>query len=115
MIRFQADADLNFTIVRAALRLQPSLDFQSAVEADLEGLPDLEVLRTASEQSRILVSHDVRTMPHHFAEFVRHRSSPGLILIPQAVPVAAAADGLVVLAGASTEEEWVDRIYWLDF
>jgi len=31
-IRFQADADLNEDIVSGVLRLEPSIDFQTAVE-----------------------------------------------------------------------------------
>jgi len=54
MIRFQADADLNQAILLATVRRFPRLDFQSATDAGLAGLTDLEVLTLASEQGRIL-------------------------------------------------------------
>jgi len=57
MIRFQADADLNQNVLLAAVRRLPSLDFQSATDAGLAGLTDLEVLTLASEQGRVLVTH----------------------------------------------------------
>lgn len=47
-----------------------------------DSTPDAEVLRLAAEAGRVLVSADVKTMLVHFAEFVEHRESPGLILIP---------------------------------
>ncbi|MGH9719570.1 MAG: DUF5615 family PIN-like protein [Bryobacteraceae bacterium] len=68
-IRFLADADLNFTIVKGA-RLRERIDFLSAADAQLEGIDDLEVLRLAASQSRILVSHDMSTMPRHFLRFL---------------------------------------------
>lgn len=70
MIRFQADADLNQGILLATIRRLPVLDFQSATEAGLAGLIDPQVLGLSPGQGRILVTHDMRTMPHHFASFI---------------------------------------------
>ena len=67
--RFLADADLNRTIVSGVLRREPSLDFLTAQAAGLRGMNDSEVLALAAEQQRVLVSHDVGTMPAHFALF----------------------------------------------
>jgi hypothetical protein len=70
-IRFQADADFNQTILLAAIRREPSLDFQTAFAGALAGLTDADVLARSAEARRILVTHDQRTMPRHFAEFVK--------------------------------------------
>lgn len=40
---FQADADLNQIIVKATLRLEPSIDLQTAHAAGLAYLNDLDV------------------------------------------------------------------------
>lgn len=66
-IKFQADADFSYTITKALRRRQPAIDFQSADDAELRGLPDPEVLAFAAKETRILVSHDCNTMPEHFA------------------------------------------------
>jgi hypothetical protein len=66
-IRFLADADLDDAIVRGVRRYEPSIDFKSANDADLQGLSDPEVLEVAAAEGRILVSHDTSTMPVHFA------------------------------------------------
>lgn len=71
MIRFLADADLDEAIVSGYRRREPTMDFRSAHDAKLEGVPDPEVLRIAAEQDRLLVSHDFRTMPHHFGKLPR--------------------------------------------
>jgi hypothetical protein len=53
LIRFQADADLQQRIVRAVLLQEPAIEFASAAESSLIGLPDPEVLDIAAEQGRI--------------------------------------------------------------
>jgi hypothetical protein len=72
-IRFQADADLNQDIIAGILRREPRVDFQTAGQAGLRGLDDVQALALAARDGRALVSHDRKTMPAHFAEF----SSPG--------------------------------------
>ena len=67
-VRFQADADLNEDIVNGVLRRAPEIDFQTARDANLAGVKDLEVLAIAAREKRILVTHDRRTMPQAFAE-----------------------------------------------
>ena len=42
-VRFQADADLNQIILRALIRHEPEVDFQTATKAALTGLTDQEV------------------------------------------------------------------------
>lgn len=109
-IRFQADADLNQIIVKATLRLEPSIDFQTAQAAGLAGLSDAEVLKLAADQGRILVSHDRKTMPAHFSKFILSQSSPGLIIVSQKLPVSQVADDLLLIWSASEPQEWVNRI-----
>ncbi len=111
MIRaFLADADLNRAIVNGLIRRNQQVHFQRAEEIPLEGLPDSEVLLIAAAQGCVLVSHDVSTMPHHFRQFVAHSYSPGLVLIPQALPIRIAIDGLVLISEAYLPEDLAGRI-----
>jgi len=71
IVRFQADANLNQIILLAARRREPTIDFQTAMEAELSGVNDPEVLARAAHEGRILVTHDRKTMPRHSL-----RSSP---------------------------------------
>jgi predicted nuclease of predicted toxin-antitoxin system len=63
-VRFQADADLNHVIVKAMLRREPNIDFQTAHAAGLVGLRDPEVLARAADAGRVLVTHDRKTISH---------------------------------------------------
>lgn len=112
-IRFQADADLNQIIVSAVLRRVPAIDFKTATASGLGGLADQDVLARAARDGRILVTHDVATMPQHFGEFVQAHRSPGLIVVPQHLPVGQAADDLILAWTATKADEWVDRIAFL--
>ena len=109
-VRFQADADLNAEIVAGVLRREPSIDFQTADEANLRQVPDPEVLTLAAQEGRILVTHDRRTMPRHFADFILHHSSPGVVIIAQTVSVRVAIEELLLVWAASESAEWRNLI-----
>jgi predicted nuclease of predicted toxin-antitoxin system len=70
-VRFQADADLKQAIVTGVIRQQPTIDFQSANQAGLEGLQDAEVLALAAQQDRVLVTHDAGRCPLNLASLSR--------------------------------------------
>ena len=112
-VRFQADADLNHIIVQATLRREPSMDFQTAQRAGLAGVPDSKVLALAAHAGRVLVTHDRKTMPTHFAAFIAHTPSSGVIVIPQKLPVHAAVEELLLIWMASKAEEWINRLHLL--
>jgi hypothetical protein len=109
-VRFQADADLNQIILLAVTRREPAIDFQTAMTAGLPGVADPEVLARAAKDGRVLVTHDRKTMPRHFAEFIAHETSSGLLVIPQSLSVAAAVEELILIWSATEAKEWVNRI-----
>ena len=112
-VRFQADADLDQTIVTALLRREPSLDFQTASAAGLTARDDMEVLAIAARDGRILVSHDSRTMPHHFATFLSTQTSAEILIVPQHLTLAAVGEDLLLIWSASRPEECVNRLCYL--
>ncbi len=112
-VRYQADADLDGRILRGLRRIAVEIDFRNASDAGLEGLDDSEVLRTASEAGRILVSQDRRTMPGHFARFLLGARSPGVILLREGTPIATAIEELALIWAASEAQEWLDRLVWI--
>jgi hypothetical protein len=76
----------------------------------LHGVDDNAVLAQAAEESRLVVSHDYRTMPRHFTTFVTTRTSAGVLLVSQALPLAAVVDDLLLIWEASEAEEWINRL-----
>jgi len=111
--RFQADADLNQTIVLATLRREPAIDFRTATAAGLAGLSDREVLTLAATEGRILVTHELKTMPRHFAEHLRNGSSPGVLLVPQHLSIPIAVEEILLIWSVTEAREWTDRLVCL--
>jgi predicted nuclease of predicted toxin-antitoxin system len=107
---FQADADFNEIILKALLRREPSIDFQTATTANFEGVNDIDVLSFATKSNRILVTHDQRTIPHHFAEFIESQISSGVIVIPKWLSSHKVVDDLILIWLATELEEWQNRI-----
>jgi hypothetical protein len=110
-LRFQADNDLDQRIVMATRRLAPAIDFQTASALKLHNVPDPLVLELSAGEGRVLVSHDRRTLPEHFRRFISSKTSPGLIIIPQKLPIGRAAELLHLLWAASEAEEYINTIY----
>jgi len=111
--RFQADEDLNQKIVVGLRRREPGVDFRDAYQGGIIGLVDTEVLRNTATSGRILISHDRRTMPAHFARFLASGSSPGLVVVPQELDIGTAIEDLLLIWSASEAAEWRDSIGYL--
>lgn len=109
-VRFLADANLNQHILSGVLRQVPEIDFKTAHEAHLHGLPDAQVLAIAASEGRILVTQDQRTMPAAFGEFIKTNNSPGVLIIPQKRTTRRAIDSLMLVWMASDAEEYVNSI-----
>ena len=113
-IRYQADADFDKRVVRAVRRRESTIDFQLASEArsglGLEGIPDDQVLAIAAQEKRILITHDRRTMPAHFANFIGMSESPGVLIISQKMPLSVAVEHLITIWAASEAEEYINQI-----
>ena len=112
-LRFQADADLNQLILHAVIRREPALDFQTAAAAGLAGLRDPAVLTLAARDGRVLVTHDQKTMPSHFSAFITTATSPGVLIIPQRLPIAIAVEDVLLIWSTMDAKDWRNTIRFL--
>lgn len=94
-IKFLADANFSRLIVRGVIRAEPAVDFLASPEAALEGVSDSQILAIAAHEQRILVTHDLKSMPAHFGRFLANAVSPGVILIAQSTSTADAIEALI--------------------
>ena len=108
--RLLADADLKRSILTGFLRRNHAISFRRAEEVPLEGLADPLVLAIAATEDRVLVSHDIKTLPSHFRLFIRRRRSPGLILIAQQLAIGTAIEKLLQICGAGEPGDLENRI-----
>ena len=113
-VRFQADEDLEPSMINGLRRRQPLIEFATIHAAGLLGAPDPAVLAFAAQQGRVIVSHDLRTMPGHFADFLASgQQSAGLILVSRRLPIAQVIDNLYLIWNNTTSDFWVDRLVYL--
>src|SRR6185312_2800074 len=102
-VRFLGDENLDNVIVQGLRLRQPQIDILTAVQAGILGLLDPAVLTYASKHDRILLSHDKRTMPRHFAAFLADgHQSPGIMLVSRKVAIGQAIEALLLVWEAST-------------
>jgi hypothetical protein len=112
-IAFQADADLDPDIGRGLRRKEPAIDFRGAAGVIPDGTPDPRVLQVAADAGRVLVTRDVRTMRVHLEDFVAHRDSPGVPLIPSSRSVGAAIEGILIVWLPWMAEDLRNQARWL--
>jgi hypothetical protein len=108
--RLLADCDLNLAIVTGVVRRDAEIDFKRAQDAPLEGLADSAVLSATAQEHRVLVSHAVSTMPGHLREFVRERTSPGVLVIPQELSIGKAIENLLLISEACDPRDLENRV-----
>lgn len=64
----------------------------------------------AATQKRILVSHDRKTMPSEFADFIVSHQSSGVIIVSRKLSIEATIEELPLIWAASSADEWINRI-----
>jgi Domain of unknown function (DUF5615) len=113
--RLLADANFDFRIVHGLRKRVPAIDFVLPHGLIRPRLPDPEVLALAANLGRVLVSHDLATMPDHFSRLLSSRESPGLVLIPNTYPIGSAIFQLELAWTCSAPDEFRNRITWLPY
>ena len=109
--KFLSDEDFNGDILRGLLAREKSLDVVRAQDSGLEETPDPEVLEWASQNHRVVLTHDAGTM----IGFANRRVEAGLemagvVVVQQTLPIGQAIDELQYIALAGTAEDFANRI-----
>jgi Domain of unknown function (DUF5615) len=116
VIRFAADENFNNDILRAAWRVEPTLDIIRVQDTEASGFSDPNLLRWLTKENRILLTHDVNTVPGFAKELLKEGFSlPGIFLVHDSKPVAAVAQDILLVASCSSPEEWVNQLWYLPF
>lgn len=113
-MRFLTDVNFNGHVIRALLRRHPDLDLVRAVDEGLGETPDPELLQWAAEWDRIVVTHDITTMAGYAYDRVEAgEPMPGVIEVPEQMPVGRVLDDLTMLICASLPGEWNGQVIYL--
>src|SRR6185312_12162471 len=115
MLRLLADENLDYDLVRGALRRRPVLDVVRAQDVGLSGVNDPDILAWAAQQSRIVLTHDVKTMTRFGLERITSGfPMAGLFIVHQeGAALSKLIDDLLLLDDCSDTEEWANQITYL--
>lgn len=109
MLKILIDQDFDHDILRGVIRRLPQVDFVTAFETGLSDWDDEQLLLWASQNGRVLITHDRRTMPTHFAALLeKGESLQGVIISPRQLSIKQAIDELEMIIFCSENDEWRD-------
>lgn len=116
MLPLLADEDFNDDLLDAVLGLVPDADILTVQEADLRETPDGAILAWATEEDRIVLSHDASTMTAAAYNRVAARlPMAGLVIVPRHASRNAIIDDLALIAACGEREEFRAQVVFLPF
>ncbi len=111
MLRLLLDENFNHHILRGLKLRVPQLDYMTVQEVGLKGVPDPQVLAWAAENSRMLVTHDLKTIPRYaYQRVVASATMPGVIALSDLLPIGEAIEELATIVECSEPDEWVNQV-----
>jgi hypothetical protein len=114
MLRLLADENLNHDLIRGVLRRMPSLDMVRVEDVGLREVEDASVLEWAAQEGRIILTHDVNTMPAFaFNRIRRNQAMPGMFVVSQPAALATVIADILVIAECSEGSEYNDQVIFL--
>jgi predicted nuclease of predicted toxin-antitoxin system len=112
--KFIVDEDFDNRILRGLLRKRPQLDIVRVQDVGLEGTDDQVILAWAAVEQRILITHDLKTMPRHAAARMgTGKPITGMILVAQSMPIGDTIEDILTIIEASEPDEWQNWIKYL--
>ncbi|SRR6266498_3092845 len=114
MLHLVSDENFNNDIVRGLLRRKPELDIVRVQDMGLRGADDPTILEWASNEGRILLTHDAETMSYFAYERVKsQKPMPGVIEVADDLPIGQVIDDILLLAEYSEVGEWEGQVIYL--
>lgn len=109
-MRWLTDENFNNRIVRIVLKRQPDLDILRVQDANLRGHLDEAVMDWAARTGRLLLTHDLRTVPAIAYNRIKlGQPMPGVFAVPKRLPISLAVEEILLVSQCSKVEEW-DRL-----
>ena len=114
MLALLIDENLSHRILRGLLRSVPHLDYSLIPPAGLKGSADPQVLEFAAAERRVLVTHDLRTIPKHAYERVKAgQPMAGVVAVPDDLPIGRAIEDLTLIVECATQAEVESLVIYL--
>jgi predicted nuclease of predicted toxin-antitoxin system len=114
MLRIASDENFNGNVVAGLLQRSDLIDIIRVQDVGLSGSSDEVVLEWCAANSRVLLTHDLRTVPPLAHERVeRGLQMPGVLHLPQQSFSGPSIDTLLVYILASEPEELDGQVWFV--
>jgi hypothetical protein len=115
MVRLLADENFHGDAVKGLLARRPELDLIRVQDVGLFHTPDPDILAWASENDRVLLTHDKATIPPFANERINNgEGMPGVFVCHQ-MTVREIIEELLIIDTASEHHEWANVVWFLPF
>jgi predicted nuclease of predicted toxin-antitoxin system len=114
-MRLLADENFDNNILRALVRRRRSVDIVRIQDvAGLGGADDPTVLEWAATEGRVLLTHDVNTIPRYAHERTSAgKPMPGVVILAQGAAIGPCVQDLLLLIECSADGEWEGQVLFL--
>lgn len=114
MLQILVDENFDQRILRGLRRQVPDLDYVIVQQRELESSDDPALLAWAAYQQRVLVTHDVNTVPKYAYGRIRAGELvSGVIIVPEDLAIGTAIEEIAVLIECSEVEEMVKQVKYV--
>ena len=114
MLRLAADENFNNDILDGLLARNPTLNIVRIQDVGLSGAEDPVVLDWAAREGRILLTHDIKTMPPYaYQRVAAGQPMPGVVEVSSTGSIGRAIEDLLIFADCSRDGEWEGRVIFL--
>ncbi len=110
MLRLLADENFNGDIVRGLLLRQADIDIVRVQDVGLAAADDPDVLAWAAGNDRIVLTHDVATMPDFaYDRVAAGEKMAGVFIVRDRFPVGQAIREIQLMVECTEQDEWNGR------
>lgn len=115
MLRIVIDEDFDHRKLRGLVCWSPNLDYVLAQELSLFRVHgDPALLEWAAAEGRVLVTHDMRTMPKHAYDRIEAGEPvAGVIVVPKQLPISEVVEELHLIVECCDPSEFADQVKYL--
>lgn len=114
MLRLVSDENFNGDIVRGLFRRHAEFDLVRVQDVGLMQTPDPDILEWAANHGRVLLSHDVSTVPPAAYRRVGDgKPMLGVFILSDRMPIGQAIGEILFLSVDAEPDEWNGQVLYL--
>lgn len=114
MLALLADENFKAQIQTGLRRRLPTVDLVSVQDREIRGLADPDLLARAASENRVLLTHDVNTVPRFaYERLVSGAPMAGVVVVPDRMAIGQAIEELALLIEVGAPEDIELRVLHL--